>query len=64
MSIYKKWESTSSFIESYHNTWHKITDDNQIAHSNSKTLDSDRSVKHNRSIRIGDLGERKEGSNR
>lgn len=43
-----------------HNARHKITDNDQIADTNSKALDRDCSVKDHSRVRVCDLTERKE----
>ena len=54
-SIYKKSNATSILTKSLHNTWHKVSNNDKIADTNSKTLDRYCCIKDYRCIRIRDL---------
>lgn len=55
MSVDKKWDSVSILIEASDDTRHQISDNDQIAHSNTKTFNGNCGIEYNRSIRVGDL---------
>jgi hypothetical protein len=48
-------------IEAKHNAWHQIADDNHVRNAYSKALDSNSSIKHDRSLRVRNLRKGKKG---
>ncbi len=55
LSVDEERDGVSIFVKSPDYPWHQITNDNQIAHSYTKALDSNCGIKDDCSIRVGNL---------
>jgi hypothetical protein len=55
MSINKKGDGVCTLIEPSNNTWHEISDNDQVADAHAKTFDCNGSVEYNSRIWISDL---------
>jgi hypothetical protein len=55
VSIDKKRNGISALVEPPHNTWHEISNDDQVADPNAKAFDSNCSVEKDRCVGICDL---------
>lgn len=60
MPVHKVTDFSSVLIEAQDDAGHQVSDDDQVANSDSKALDRNGCIEHYRGVRVGDLRECKE----